>query len=482
MDKCKLLEEVERPNTSKTKLGLKVLSFCFCVVFLGSVLLNVYYIRNMTENKNGVHNGHNIQHGHGLASSIKKFIPKMAADKNARQEKRSFKKQCDGTDCGDGGCCDVPDFPVCCPDTDYYTNWCAATADDCPSSIRKFIPKMAADKNARQEKRSSKKDCDGTDCGDGGCCNDADFPVCCGDGIWCGATADDCPSSVRKFLPKMAADKRSYKKQCDGTDCGDGGCCDDPDYPVCCPDTDYYTNWCAATADDCPSSIRKFLPKMAADKNARQEKRSSKKQCDGTDCGNGYCCNDADYPVCCPDGLWCGATADDCPSSIKKFLTMAADKRSSKKDTDCGNGWWCDDSDYPICCPMSDDGTQWCADTDDDCPSSIKKLSAMAADKRSYKKDCDGTDCGNGWCCNESDYPVCCPEGDDGTQWCADDADDCPSSIKKFLPKMAADKNDKEYCYGTSCVDAYYAEYCCNNAYLPLCCYDYYAGYGCCSY
>ena len=94
MDKYKLLEEVERPNTSKTKLGkiskerkpakiielfrstlcnihffnrtlinyeyilgLKVLSFCFCVVFLGSVLLNVYYIRNMTENKNVVHNG-----------------------------------------------------------------------------------------------------------------------------------------------------------------------------------------------------------------------------------------------------------------------------------------------------------------------------------------------------------------------------------------------------------------------------------------
>jgi len=306
MDKCKLLEEVEGPNTSKTKLGLKVLSFCFCAVFLGSVLLNVYYIRNMTENKNGVHNGHNIQHGHGLASSIKKFLPKMAADKNARQEKRSFKKQCDGTDCGDGGCCDVPDFPVCCPDTDYYTNWCAATADDCPSSIKKFIPKMAADKNARQEKRSSKK------------------------------------------------------------------------------------------------------------------------QCDGTDCGDGYCCNEADYPVCCPgDHLWCGATADDCPSSIKKLTTMAADKRSSKKD-------------------------------------------------------CDGTDCGNGWCCDESDLPVCCPVADDGTQWCADVDDDCPTSIKK-LQTMAADKNDKGYCYGTYCNDSY-VEYCCNNAYYPVCCYDVINGYHCCTY
>jgi len=286
MDKCKLLEEVERPNTSKTKLGLKVLSFCFCAVFLGSVLLNVYYIRNMTENKNGVHNGHNIQHGHGLASSIKKFIPKMAADKNARQEKRSSKKQCDGTDCGDG-----------------------------------------------------------------------------------------------------------------------------------------------------------------------------------------YCCNEADYPVCCPgDHLWCGATADDCPSSIKKLTTMAADKRSSKKDcdgTDCGNGWCCNESDYPVCCPVADDGTQWCADVDDDCPSSIKKLSAMAADKRSYKKDCDGTDCGNNWCCNESDYPVCCPVGDDGTQWCADEDDDCPSSIKK-LPTMAADKrSSKEYCGGGYCN---YPYYCCTDGWSYYCC------------
>merc|ERR1712098_933622 len=68
----------------------------------------------------------------------------------------------------------------------------------------------------------------------------------------------------------------------------------------------------------------------------------------------------------------------------------------------------------------TDDGEQWCADTADDCPTSIKKLPTMAADKRSSKKDCDGTDCGNNWCCNESDYPVCCPMGDDGTQWCAD--------------------------------------------------------------
>merc|ERR1712227_495768 len=52
-----------------------------------------------------------------------------------------------------------------------------------------------------------------------------------------------------------------------GADCGDGWCCYNPDYPVCCPDTDYFTNWCGATADDCPTSLKK-LPKMAAGKNA----------------------------------------------------------------------------------------------------------------------------------------------------------------------------------------------------------------------
>lgn len=37
-----------------------------------------------------------------------------------------------------------------------------------------------------------------------------------------------------------------------GADCGDGWCCYDAEYPVCCPDTDHYINWCASDFDSCP--------------------------------------------------------------------------------------------------------------------------------------------------------------------------------------------------------------------------------------
>ena len=56
------------------------------------------------------------------------------------------------------------------------------------------------------------------------------------------------------------------QEQCDGTDCGGGWYCNDPDYPVCCPDYDIFSNWSAVDADCCPQSS-KILPKMAAKKN-----------------------------------------------------------------------------------------------------------------------------------------------------------------------------------------------------------------------
>merc|ERR1712111_158444 len=102
---------------------------------------------------------------------------------------------------------------------------------------------------------------------------------------------------------------------------------------------------------------------MAADKNARQVKRSYRKECAGTDCGDGTCCDDA------------GCNA-------KRLPPMAANKKIQKPTKQLADG-------------------------------------------------CDGTDCGNGWCCNDSDYSVCCPIGDDGIQWCANVADDCPS-IRRF--------------------------------------------------
>ena len=170
----------------------------------------------------------------------------------------------------------------------------------------------------------------GADCGDGWCCNDADYPVCCPNNdffpvdFWCAADADSCPQSS-KTLPEMAAKKKLVKsmkmigqEQCDGTDCGGGWYCNDPDYPVCCPDYDIFSNWSAVDADCCPQSS-KILPKMAAKKNlVKSMKMIGQEQCDGTYCGGGWCCNDPDYPVCCPEtdffpvDFWCAVDADSC--------------------------------------------------------------------------------------------------------------------------------------------------------------------------
>merc|ERR1719291_153958 len=84
-------------------------------------------------------------------------------------------------------------------------------------------------------------------------------------------------------------------KQCDGTECP-GGCCPYVGW-YCCPDGMY----CAATAADCPFVAKKAqIAKMAANK-----------QCDGTECPGGCCPYVGWY--CCPDGMYCAATAADCP-------------------------------------------------------------------------------------------------------------------------------------------------------------------------
>merc|ERR1719420_1543684 len=186
------------------------------------------------------------------------------------------------------------------------------------------------------------------------------------------------------------------QEQCDGTDCGDGWCCNDPDYPVCCPDYDFFSNWCAVDVDCCPQSS-KTLPKMAAKKKLlKSMKMIGQEQCDGTDCGDGWCCNDPDYPVCCPDydffSNWCAVDADCCPQSSKTLPKMAAKKKLLK---------------------------------------SMKMIG---------QEQCDGTDCGNGWCCNDDDYSICCPICDDGTQWCAGCADDCPDCVINNIRDMAANK------------------------------------------
>merc|ERR1711954_330737 len=97
--------------------------------------------------------------------------------------------------------------------------------------------------------------------------------------------------------------------------------CDGTPCPAgCCPEVDWYccpdNLYCAATAADCPFVAKKAqLVKMAA-----------KKQCDGTPCPAG-CCPEVDW-YCCPDNLYCAATAADCPFvAAKEYLTKMAAKR-----------------------------------------------------------------------------------------------------------------------------------------------------------
>merc|ERR1712025_1299656 len=73
----------------------------------------------------------------------------------------------------------------------------------------------------------------------------------------------------------------------------------------CCPEVNWYCCpddlYCAATAADC-----RFVAKKA-----QLVKMAAKKQCDGTECPAG-CCPEVNW-YCCPDNLYCAATAADCP-------------------------------------------------------------------------------------------------------------------------------------------------------------------------
>merc|ERR1712154_750866 len=93
--------------------------------------------------------------------------------------------------------------------------------------------------------------------------------------------------------------------------------------------------YCAATAADCPFVAKKTaLAKMAANK-----------QCDGTECPGGCCPYVGWY--CCPDGMYCAATAADCPFVAKKtaLAKMTANKQCDGTECPggcCPNvGWYC---------------------------------------------------------------------------------------------------------------------------------------------
>merc|ERR1719483_1623663 len=59
---------------------------------------------------------------------------------------------------------------------------------------------------------------------------------------------------------------------------------------------------------------------------AKLVKMAAKKQCDGTMCPAG-CCPEVDW-YCCPDNMYCAATAADCPFvAAKESLRKLAAKK-----------------------------------------------------------------------------------------------------------------------------------------------------------
>merc|ERR1711872_30504 len=77
------------------------------------------------------------------------------------------------------------------------------------------------------------------------------------------------------------------------------------------------------------------------------QKMAAKKQCDGTMCPAG-CCPEQNW-FCCPDNMYCAATAADCPfvSMKEKLVKMAAKKQCD--GTMCPAGC-CPEQNW-YCCP-----------------------------------------------------------------------------------------------------------------------------------
>ena len=80
------------------------------------------------------------------------------------------------------------------------------------------------------------------------------------------------------------------------------------------------------------------------------------RQCgpDETSCPAG-CCPEANW-FCCPDNMYCAATAADCPFVAKKaqLMKMAKNRQCGPDETSCPAG----------CCPDN----MYCAATAADCP------------------------------------------------------------------------------------------------------------------
>ena len=176
--------------------------------------------------------------------------------------------------------------------------------------------------------------------------------------------------------------------------------------------------YCAPTLEDCPNQIQ--LTKM-----------TDPTQCDcGPMCRDG-CCPNCGWE-CCPGGYYCAPTLGDCPKKI--LLT----KKAAPKQRDYGDCCYGNCDCYGTCCPggCCYGGYDWaccpdsiyCAATLDDCPVVTKKTQFT---KMAAPKECDGTPCPGGCCPNVGWY--CCPDD----VYCAATAADCPFA-QKYLNRLAA--------------------------------------------
>merc|ERR1712223_2092068 len=194
--------------------------------------------------------------------------------------------------------------------------------------------------------------------------------------MYCAATAADCPFVAKKAqLMKMA---KNWQCGPDETSCP-AGCCPQANW-LCCPDN----MDCAATAADSPFVAKK----------AQLMKMAKNRQCgpDETSCPAG-CCPEANW-FCCPDNMYCAATAADCPFVAKKaqLMKMAKSRQCGPDETSCPAGC-CPNANW-YCCPDNMD----CAATAADCPFVAKKEKLM---KMAAKKQCGP---------NETSCPAgCCP-------------------------------------------------------------------------
>merc|ERR1739840_79159 len=72
-------------------------------------------------------------------------------------------------------------------------------------------------------------------------------------------------------------------------------------------------------------------------KKTQLMKMAKSQQCDGTMCPAGCCPNVGWY--CCPDNMYCAATAADCPFVAKKTQLMKMAKSQQCDGSMCPAGW-----------------------------------------------------------------------------------------------------------------------------------------------